>query len=244
MILSVVESSCRGSKSFLFANISALLTVTLAPRQKWQNVGRADMLGEDEMQIPECHPERISYCKGLCKSCYQKQWRAGDIERIRSQERVHRNNNKEKINAYVREWKSEHKDSVKAGHKKYRENNADTLLSKHREYNSNNREKINLNNRIYNYTHPDSKMSTHLTNRYKITKTEYDNMFSLQNGVCAICGNTGGKKRLCVDHNHITGKIRGLLCDGCNVGIGRLKDSVSLVEKALDYLKLHEDNND
>jgi hypothetical protein len=244
MISSVVESSCRGSKSFLFPNRPVPFTETLAPRQNRQTVDGTVLFGEDEMCTAECHPERISYCKGLCKSCYQKQWRAGDIERIRSQERVHRNNNKEKINAYVREWKSEHKDSVKVGHKKYRENNADTLLSKHREYNSNNREKINLNNRIYNYTHPDSKMSTHLTNRYKITKTEYDNMFSLQNGVCAICGNTGGKKRLCVDHNHITGKIRGLLCDGCNVGIGRLKDSVSLVEKALDYLKLHEDNDD
>jgi len=54
---------------------------------------------------------------------------------------------------------------------------------------------------------------------------------------CAICGNPGGKKRLCVDHDHVTGKIRGILCDNCNVGIGRLKDDIGLLYRAIDYLE-------
>ena len=48
------------------------------------------------------------------------------------------------------------------------------------------------------------------------------------------------QKRLSVDHNHITGKIRGLLCSSCNVGLGVFKDSPDLLRKAIKYL----DDND
>jgi len=65
-----------------------------------------------------------------------------------------------------------------------------------------------------------------------------------QNGKCAICKKpetrkTGNKIReLSIDHCHKTGKVRGLLCDSCNNGLGRFKDSVKLLESALKYLKL------
>lgn len=57
---------------------------------------------------------------------------------------------------------------------------------------------------------------------------------------CDICGNTNIKnKALCIDHNHITGKVRGVLCDACNTGIGKLKDDISLLQKAINYLNKH-----
>lgn len=57
--------------------------------------------------------------------------------------------------------------------------------------------------------------------RYGITPEDYIFLFEAQGGVCAICGNenTGGRN-LCVDHNHETGKVRGLLCTSCNTGVG------------------------
>ncbi len=59
-------------------------------------------------------------------------------------------------------------------------------------------------------------------------------MFAKQNGVCAICGNPPKKTRLAVDHNHTTGKNRGLLCGSCNGVLGYLDNPVWL-EKALIY---------
>lgn len=52
---------------------------------------------------------------------------------------------------------------------------------------------------------------------------------------CAICGNT--PKRLRIDHDHDTGKYRGLLCDNCNIGLGHFKDSPDRLRKAILYLK-------
>ncbi len=75
--------------------------------------------------------------------------------------------------------------------------------------------------------------------RYNLSIEQYEDMLKLQNGVCAICLGkpTGKKTRLCVDHCHDTGKVRGLLCNECNVGLGRFRDKVDLLASAIEYLK-------
>lgn len=78
-----------------------------------------------------------------------------------------------------------------------------------------------------------------LKRKYNITLEEYNKIFELQNGCCAICGKhqSSLRRSLCVDHNHSTGKIRGLLCDICNHGLGSFYDSINLLESAILYLK-------
>lgn len=75
--------------------------------------------------------------------------------------------------------------------------------------------------------------------KYRISLVEYQLLLESQKGVCAICGTKScpSGKRFAVDHCHTTGKVRGLLCMECNNGIGKLKDSVELLEKAMVYLK-------
>ena len=81
-----------------------------------------------------------------------------------------------------------------------------------------------------------------LKKAYGITIDDYNRMFAKQNGCCAICKthitqlNQPRKKYLCVDHDHHTGKIRGLLCDKCNRGIGLLQDNKEIVSNAYHYL--------
>lgn len=77
--------------------------------------------------------------------------------------------------------------------------------------------------------------------QYGITLEEYQNMIKKQNNVCKICGGkskTG--KRLTIDHDHQTGKVRGLLCFNCNTGLGHFKDDYSLLLLAAKYLKHNE----
>ena len=74
-----------------------------------------------------------------------------------------------------------------------------------------------------------------------MTIERYDEMLHEQNMCCAICGVKAMDlpKALCVDHDHATGEVRGLLCRSCNVAIGHLRDSRELVLRAADYLALH-----
>lgn len=77
---------------------------------------------------------------------------------------------------------------------------------------------------------------------YKITLAEYQVMHDAQNGLCAICklptkGRGQAKNTLAVDHNHTTGKIRGLLCTHCNTGLGLFRDDIQLLKEAINYLQ-------
>ncbi len=78
-----------------------------------------------------------------------------------------------------------------------------------------------------------------LKRRYGITSKDYEEMLIAQEYRCAICMvdkcSTG--RNFAVDHNHTTGKVRGLLCSLCNKGIGSLRDSRALLIKAANYLE-------
>lgn len=69
---------------------------------------------------------------------------------------------------------------------------------------------------------------------YDLTEEEYKKMFIDQNNCCAICKKNN--VRLVIDHCHETGKVRGLLCDGCNQGIGCLKDNIENLKNSIKYL--------
>lgn len=79
----------------------------------------------------------------------------------------------------------------------------------------------------------------HLIKRFGITLEDYNNILISQNYKCKICGKgySESKVALAVDHDHITGKVRGLLCYNCNIGLGNYRDSIELLEKAIIYLK-------
>jgi len=76
---------------------------------------------------------------------------------------------------------------------------------------------------------------------WNMTSEQYNEMLKAQNGTCALCDRTESSpnKSLCIDHDHITGKIRGLLCDNHNRAMGLFKDSIEDLEKAVEYLKKH-----
>lgn len=71
---------------------------------------------------------------------------------------------------------------------------------------------------------------------YGISMDEYESMFQVQKGVCAICGRPPKKKALSVDHDHQTGRVRGLLCWPCNRFLGHMKDDADLLRHMISYL--------
>lgn len=81
--------------------------------------------------------------------------------------------------------------------------------------------------------------------RFGLTPESFDILVTEQGNLCKICGNpetnthhkSGKLMRLSVDHCHASGKVRGLLCNGCNTSIGRLGDTYESVLRAAEYLR-------
>ena len=84
----------------------------------------------------------------------------------------------------------------------------------------------------------------HSITKFGITEAQFEELSRKQGGVCAICGKNmghakgrgGGPTRLVIDHEHSTGRIRGLLCSRCNTAIGLFEDRSDLLEAAIGYL--------
>jgi hypothetical protein len=104
-----------------------------------------------------------------------------------------------------------------------------------KEYTFKNRTKCNLN-----------RINNHLKKNYGITLDQKNQMVIDQKGLCLCCGENLGTNpyNIHVDHDHETGKVRGILCNGCNVGLGGFKDNINKLNKAIIYLKTIGDKNE
>jgi hypothetical protein len=81
------------------------------------------------------------------------------------------------------------------------------------------------------------KRGVKLKEKYNLSIIEYEELLNKQGGSCAICNSLPIRRNLDIDHDHITGKIRGILCESCNKAIGMFKDDIELLNKAINYLK-------
>lgn len=135
-------------------------------------------------------------------------------------------------------------------YKLWRYNNQDKSNERHKRYEKRNRDK-----RIeYYMKQGEGVLNRRLMRDYGITAHDYLGMVNLQDNRCAICGEkeTRGQQRiwgetnerlLCVDHNHETGKVRGLLCSKCNSMLGFGKDDPDILQRGIEYI-INTDIND
>jgi DNA-binding transcriptional MerR regulator len=112
-----------------------------------------------------------------------------------------------------------------------------------RSYYLRNRAKVMEKQRLYRANNKERLASQHRARKYGMSEDEFHSLLSLQQGRCAICGtiNFGGRGYQ-VDHNHQTGKVRGILCFRCNTAIGFIDESMETVGKIIAYLEQGEEN--
>ncbi len=127
-------------------------------------------------------------------------------------------------------WRAKNKDRVRELQRAWRDNNKDRVAELSRRWRSKNPEAAKIVSR-----------REKLKRQYGITPEQYQAMLTAQGGGCGICGVTGteSSRALCVDHDHATAKVRGLLCSDCNVALGRFKDNVASLLAAERYLQFH-----
>lgn len=129
----------------------------------------------------------------------------------------------EKKREYDRLWRKTHPEHIK----RYEQKNK----SKRKEWVRRWRAKNKQRNKEIN-------ANAYLKHTYGITLDDYNRMLDSQNGVCAICGKSPSeyKRKLHVDHDHSTGKNRGLLCVRCNYGLGYFEEDMVILENAKKYI--------
>jgi len=81
-----------------------------------------------------------------------------------------------------------------------------------------------------------NKRKNYLYRTYKLSREDFSRLLEKQNNKCAICSEELSKKP-CIDHNHLTGEIRAILCNSCNTAIGLFKENSSILKKAIKYLE-------
>lgn len=159
------------------------------------------------MRAALCHPDKKHFAKDFCKTCYTNQY------------------NKKH---------PRHKDYTKFHSAKWRSNpeNRAKEKIKYNEWRLKNLDKVKAQNK-----------NTSLLTRFGIDLEEYTKMLAAQNGSCKICKKPetavirGTLARLAVDHNHLTGEVRGLLCLRCNTGIAFLDNNPGILPEVLKYME-------
>ena len=154
--------------------------------------------------------------------------------RIREQAKAQRQKpgEREKQSERNKKWRLENTEKVAAYQKQWRDKNADAI----RDYNGAYMQKYVQRDYVKESTRERG------LKQYGLTPEGFNNMWTSQRGKCAICGiemrpRGRDKNSACIDHNHLTGDVRGLLCRGCNHGIENLKDDPDVLEAAAEYLR-------
>lgn len=124
-----------------------------------------------------------------------------------------------------------------AAKKAWYQRNREHAIAKAKRWQQENPERHNATQRAYRAANPDRLREGHLRRKFGITIEDYAAMLEAQGGGCAICGRPepeGGS--LHVDHDHVTGRVRGLLCFRCNGALGNLDEDVDRLADAMAYL--------
>ncbi len=100
----------------------------------------------------------------------------------------------------------------------------------------NERRKTKKRTDVYN---PERQKAAKIKHTYGLSYEQYQHMLQSQSGCCDICGGTNGDRPLHIDHDHLTGKVRALLCVRCNHMLGNARDSPNILRLGAKYLERH-----
>lgn len=136
-----------------------------------------------------------------------------------------------------RKYRDENRESIKEQKRQYYKENREAIRERGRQYRQVNRELLNDRQRQQRRENPAIIREQKYRRNYGLSFAQYEALLELQGRICAICGGIEPSGRaLSVDHNHDTGKVRGLLCGRCNMRLGVL-ENIDFTKKAIEYLR-------
>lgn len=160
-------------------------------------------------------------------AAYHREWRSKNPEKFRQQ---------------LRRFRERHPERVKEQKRRYYEKHKAEHMAKVKAYRAKNRERLNAaERRATKAPHRrETRRFAAWKRRYGLAKADAIALMAAQNHACAICTTSFDRiAKLCVDHCHASLKVRGFLCDSCNVGLAQFRDNPESLIAAADYVRRH-----
>lgn len=162
---------------------------------------------------------------------YKDPQKAKESQRLRSAR--YRNRFPEKVKKACEQWRQSHKKAASESSMRWAKAHPENVRKNNSRYQKSEKAQSRMKT-------PESKRRQKkwmIKYQYGLTSEDFERLEAAYSGKCPICGRTD--RELCVDHDHNTGVVRGMLCRTCNAGLGCLGDSVEGLIKALSYLQSH-----
>lgn len=178
------------------------------------------------------------YCK-VCHAKYKKAYYINNHNKIMSKEKEYRENNKEQIKQQRKNYEINNKEKVRNRHKQYYLNNKEKVQEYHKQYYIKNKEYVDNRSKKWKVNNKNKVFNIMLKYKYGITVEQKNQMIIIQNNKCACCKDPldNNPRNVCIDHDHITGKLRKVLCQKCNKSLGIMEENVDKISKLLEYAK-------
>ena len=138
---------------------------------------------------------------------------------------------KEKRAAYNRAYFAKNREKLRADARKDYAANREARVAQKRAYNAANKEKVAASQKATYAKNPRKKLARTASYRYGITPLQ---VMRIWDSPCEVCGATG---QIHVDHDHLTGRVRGGLCRNCNIALGHVQESVTTLRNLIKYLE-------
>lgn len=155
-----------------------------------------------------------------------REWKKANKERVKRTNTASNARNKQKINEQKRKYYAANLEKKRAYHRKWREANPESFARARRKYKE---------------AHPERSRLSLMKKKYGMGAGEFESMYEAQGGRCKICGEEIEQwdrrtHRTHIDHDHKTGKVRGILCSNCNKLLGYARDDSAILKAAVEYL--------
>ena len=193
------------------------------------------------------------------KKEYGKKWRENNKEgikkyrkknpnKIKEAKRRHYQKHKEKIREKQKRYYQKNKKEIREKKKLYYKDNLEEIGKYRKEYYKKNGDYVRKKSREWKRKNRERDKENRIIRLYGINFKGFNEILKSQNNMCKICGILIEEKNLLdrrkngivIDHNHKTGKVRGILCSPCNYILGNAKDNKKILKEAINYLEENE----
>lgn len=191
------------------------------------------------MKKLKCHPHRKYFAKNLCKRCYERDYYKHHKNPILKSRKRYRNTHKNKIKKRSQLYYKKNKSKIDKYKQEYYQHNSDYVRAKAKHYYDTHREEQLKKGQIRRQKYPEVFRQRQLRYKYGISPKRFKKMLKAQNYKCYTCSVVHKEQkheRLQVDHNHVTGEIRKLLCNRCNSTLAFADENMKRLRNLILYI--------